>query len=157
MQNIVIRAIGKLAEDWNQQAIHRYSRLISQFAKLDVVELQEGQKGSKKPDISLTRSNEARELFKSIPKSAYIIALDEQGKELNSFEFAKKIGEINDSGRPIAFLLGGSWGLDEEVRQKADLTLSFGPMTFPHALARIILLEQIYRAFMILGGRTYQK
>lgn len=157
MQNIVIRAIGKLNEDWHQQAIHRYSKLISQFAKLDIVELQEGQKGAKKPDIQLTRTHEALELDKGIPKNSYLIALDETGRELTSSDFSKKLGQLADSGKNVVFLLGGSWGLDESVRQKADLTLSLGHMTYPHALARIVLLEQIYRAFMILGGRTYHK
>jgi 23S rRNA (pseudouridine1915-N3)-methyltransferase len=157
MKNLIIRAIGKPTDSWQREAIHMYVERLRPFTDLTVVELPEGHGGSAKPNESKTKEIEAISLLKGIPKDAFIVALDETGKSLTSPALSKKMAEWSDGGRTIAFLIGGSWGLHESVLKQANVTLSFGPMTLPHNLARIVLLEQIYRAAMIQSGKTYHK
>jgi 23S rRNA (pseudouridine1915-N3)-methyltransferase len=152
-----IRCVGKPSESWHQQAIHSYEERLAPFAHLETVELQEGHKNSAKPDIAKTKAIEAESLLKGIPKDAWVVALDETGKELDSPTLAKSIAEWTEGGRTVVFLIGGSWGLDASVKERANAVLSFGKITLPHALARIILLEQLYRAAMINAGKTYHK
>lgn len=157
MLRILVRSIGKASSDWHQQAIHSYFVQLRPFASIELLELPEGHKKSAKPNVSQAVATEGRSLLKGIPLNAFVVALDERGKTLDAPGFSKKIGEWGEGGRPIVFLIGGSWGLSDEVRERADVLLSFSPMTFPHALARIMLLEQIYRAVMIRNGKTYHK
>lgn len=157
MLKITIRAIGRLAEKWQREAVEMYEERLQPFCRLTIVELPEGHGGSAKPDISKTQSEEKRSLERGIPADAYVIALDERGKSLDSATFAKTVGQQIDEGREIIFLIGGSWGLDKELRLRADLVLSLGAMTFPHGIARVLLMEQLYRAMMIKGGREYHK
>lgn len=157
MFRLYIRAIGAPSEDWHQQAIHSYEKRLKPYALLDTLELPEGHGKTAKPDLAKTRSTEARSLLKNLPAGAVVIALDETGKELTSPDFAKELERRGGSGQPVVFLIGGSWGLDPSVRDRADLVLSLGKITLPHALARVVLLEQLYRATTILGGKTYHK
>ena len=158
MKNLVIRAIGKLPEPWHREAVHTYEERLGAFGGIEIIELPEGHGGSAKPDEEKTRSIEAISLLKNLPENAFVVALDETGKALSSHDLAKKVETWSDQGRrTLVFLIGGSWGLSEEVRKRADAILSFGPMTLPHAIARILLVEQLYRAKMILAGKTYHK
>jgi len=157
MSRMIIRTIGKLGSDWPKTAAQDYAARLSPFATLDLVELPEGHDGSAKPDLVRTRATEAESLLKGIPAEAFVIVLDEIGKQLSSQAFAESLTDWTSGGQNICFLLGGSWGLDERVRERADVILSFGKMTFPHALARVMLLEQLYRAIMIRSGKTYHK
>lgn len=157
MQRVIIRAIGKLGAGWPREAAADFLERIRPFATVDIIELPEGHDGSAKPDLVRTRQAEAISLLKGIPESAFVIALDETGKNSSSTEFSDRVGTWSEGGRPVVFLIGGSWGLDQSARERADAILSFGKMTFPHALARVMLLEQLYRAAMIQSGKTYHK
>ena len=156
MKNLVIRAIGRLPEPWQKEAIHSYKKRLEAFGGIEIIELSEGHKGSAKPDIERVKKLESEELLKGIPENAMIVACDEHGKSLDSIDFSETLEAFGLSG-PVYFLIGGSWGFDEEVKKRANLTISFGKMVFPHGLVRIMLIEQIYRAKMIAGGREYHK
>tara|TARA_R100001129_G_scaffold125632_1_gene87994 strand:- start:8851 stop:9333 length:483 start_codon:yes stop_codon:yes gene_type:complete len=104
------------------------------------------------------KSEEAAELEKNLPKGAFLVLLDERGKTLDSVEFAERLGQIRDDGqRDIVLAIGGPDGFDKDLRQRADLTISFGRMTWPHQLVRIMLAEQLYRAVTILSGHPYHR
>ena len=148
--NISIICIGKLKESFWQDSSNEYLKRLSRFAKIDIVELPE----SKIDDIH----EESKTIIAHIPKSSYIIALDLHGHTLSSESFAKKIQGITLEGiSHICFIIGGSNGYDDEVRKAADYRLSFSDFTFPHQLMRVILLEQIYRAFKINANEKYHK
>ncbi|MDO8583935.1 MAG: 23S rRNA (pseudouridine(1915)-N(3))-methyltransferase RlmH [bacterium] len=157
MHHFIFRVIGSAQESWHREAIASYTERLKPFAKVEMIELEEGHGGSAKPDEEKTRKKEAEALLKSLPSDAAIVALDETGKNLGSREIANWINDRSTSGSPIVFLIGGSWGLDKAVRERADLILSFGKQTLPHLLARIVLLEQLYRAETIIKGKTYHK
>lgn len=157
MHKTTLRVIGRAQESWHVEALESYLDRLSPFQKVDLIELPEGHGGSAKPDLAKTRKIEAESLLKGIPDGAFVVALDETGKRFDSPTFAKKLESWTEGGRPVVFLIGGSWGLDTSVRDRADVVLSLGEMTLPHLLARIVLLEQLYRAESILNGKTYHK
>ncbi len=157
MKKLIIRAIGRVPEKWHQEAVEMYAERLRPMNPVEIVELPEGHGGSLKPDVEKTKGNEAESLLKGISKDAWVVALDESGKSLASTVFAEKLQEWTADGRTVVFLIGGSWGLGAEVKARANTTLSLGSMTLPHALARIVLLEQLYRAEMIRSGKTYHK
>jgi 23S rRNA (pseudouridine1915-N3)-methyltransferase len=156
MKNLVIRAIGRLPEPWQREAIHMYEKRINAFGGISIIELPEGHKGISKPDLARAKKTEANHLLKGIPDGAFIVALDEQGTSRASNAFAKHLAQWTRNGN-VTFLIGDSWGLDASVRNHADAVLSFGPMTLPHGLARIVLVEQLYRAKMIEAKRIYHQ
>lgn len=155
MQKIRIRTIGRLSESWAKQAQQDYLKRLSPYSSVEVVELPEGHKGSLKLDIERTKIIESVSLLKGIAKDDFVIALDETGTQYSSPHFAEKI--FTTSHKEITFLIGGSWGLNTRILQEAHIVISFGKQTLPHALARIVLLEQIYRATLIQSGKTYHK
>ncbi len=156
MKNVYIRTIGRLPEPWQREAESMYSARLKPFTKLEIVELPEGQKGSAKPNAEATKKAEAASLLRGVRDDAVVVALDETGTEMNSVAFSKNLSEWSGR-RPVIFLIGGSWGLHQDVKKRANVSLSFGIMTLPHGLARIVLLEQLYRACMIEAGKTYHK
>ncbi len=148
--NIHIVCIGKLKEKYWQDAAAEYIKRLSRFCKLSVTELSESKSDSKE--------EESEEILGRIPKGSYVIALDVGGKRLRSEGFAEKISELALNGSSdICFIIGGSNGFDDRVRKTADMRLSFSDFTFPHQLMRVILLEQIYRAFKIINNEKYHK
>lgn len=148
--NISILCIGKLKEKYWQDASAEYLKRLSRFAKMSVIELSESKSDNK--------AEESLDILSHIPKSSYVIALDVGGKRFSSEGFAEKISKLNVDGvSDICFIIGGSNGFDDNVRGAADLRLSFSDFTFPHQLMRVILLEQIYRAFKINAGEKYHK
>ena len=148
--NITIVCVGKLKEEYWRAAAGEYVKRLGRFAKIKITELSE----SKSDNID----EESSAIVAHIPKGAYVIALDVKGKEMTSEGLAGKIKELGLSSRPdICFIIGGSCGYNDEVRNLADLKLSFSKFTFPHQLMRVILLEQIYRAFKINAGEKYHK
>lgn len=155
MKKIHIRVIGKLSESWAKQAQLDYLKRLSPYSSVEVIELPEGHKGSLKLDIERTKIIESVSLLKGISKDDFVIALDETGTQYSSPHFAEKI--FDTSHKEITFLIGGSWGLNARILQEAHIVISFGKQTMPHALARIVLLEQIYRATLIQSGKTYHK
>lgn len=153
-----IRSIGTPQEPWQKEAEALYIKRLSAFSQLTVSVGKEGQQGSSKPDIEKVKDRESEELLKVIPKGAYVVALDEHAKTHNSTTFSKALEHWSESGaRPVVFLIGGSWGLSQMVKDRADLLLSLSPLTMPHQLAKIVLLEQLYRACTIMNNKEYHK
>lgn len=145
MQKIYFVVVGKIKESFYREAVAEYQKRLSRFAKLEIKELSEG------VDIEA----EAGDILRSC--KGYTIALAIEGKKLSSEKLAEKIQTLTDAGKEITFIIGSSCGLSDKVKQKADFLLSFSDMTFPHQLMRVILAEQVYRAFMLNAGATYHK
>lgn len=157
--NITIICVGKLKEKYLKEAVLEYSKRLSRFVKLDIVELPD----CKIPDnASFAQEKEVLQkegdlILSKIKPNSYIIAMCIEGKQLSSTEFAKKVEDISMISGNIVFIIGGSLGLCEKVKKSASLQLSFGNITLPHQLMRVILLEQIYRGYKIINNETYHK
>ncbi len=149
---IKIICIGKIKEKYLVDAIKDYKKRLKKYTKVNVVELENVTKNS-----SSDLEKEKKEIQKHIDKKDYVITLEIDGKELTSIEFAKKIEETIMINSNITFIIGGSDGLHEDIKKRSNFPLSFSKMTFPHQLFRVILLEQIYRAFKIINNETYHK
>ena len=145
MQKINIVCVGKIKEKFYSDAALEYLKRLSRFAKVEIREIAECR----------TLEEEATQILKAA--KGKIVALCIEGKKYSSEGLADYIKELTDTGCESTFIIGSSCGLSDEVKRKADLKLSFSDMTFPHQLMRVILLEQIYRAFMINGGGEYHK
>lgn len=145
MQKINIICTGKIKEEYLRSAISEYLKRLSRFAKVEIKELPEGK----------SLRAEAEPVLRSA--RGYKIALCVEGENLSSESFAKKMKSLSDAGVEISFIIGSSCGLDDSVKESCDYKLSFSKMTFPHQLMRVILLEQVYRAFMINSGSEYHK
>ncbi|TCK93176.1 23S rRNA (pseudouridine1915-N3)-methyltransferase [Natranaerovirga hydrolytica] len=157
---ITVLTVGKLKEKYLKQAIEEYSKRLSRYAKLQIIEVAD----EKAPDnMSLSeeeqvKKKEGEKLNKYIKDNSYIVALAIEGKQLTSEAFAKTIEDLGVSGKSnITFIIGGSLGLSEDILKKADRLLSFSKMTFPHQLMRVFLLEQLYRAYRINNNEPYHK
>ena len=158
--NITVIALGKLKEKYLRDAIDEYAKRISAYGKLDIVELTPIRLSDNpsQTEISNALSKEAEEIKKKIPNGSYTFALCIEGKELSSEKFADTINNAILNGKSnIVFIIGSSFGMSEEIKKMADYRLSFSPMTFPHQLMRVMLLEQIYRAFQINNNGKYHK
>lgn len=158
--NIKVVTVGKIKEKYINMGIDEFSKRLKVYCKLNIIEVQDEatpDKASEKEE-DLIRKKEGEKIIGKIPKNSYIIALAIDGKQLASEGLAKKIdGLAIDGISDITFIIGGSLGLDDEVLKLADYKLSFSKMTFPHQLMRLILLEQVYRAFRIMKGEPYHK
>ena len=159
--NLEIICIGKLKEKYWQDAADEYLKRLGRFAKVTVTELPEERlRGSSPADEAAVISAEGASILAKLapgPQS-FIIALAVGGKRLSSEGLAEKIASLTLEGKSrIAFVIGGSLGLSADVLKAADMQLSFSDFTFPHQLMRVILLEQVYRAFKINAGETYHK
>ncbi len=145
MQKIYFVVVGKIKESFYRDAVAEYAKRLSRFVKLEIKEIAEGAN----PEA------EAGDILRAC--KGYTVALAVEGEKLSSEKLAKKIQKLSDEGKDITFIIGSSCGLSDEVKNKADYKLSFSDMTFPHQLMRVILAEQVYRAFMINAGSTYHK
>ena len=158
--NIHLLTVGNLKEGYLRDAQREYLKRLSRFCRVQVAEVQEekaDEKGSEALDEQV-RKKEGERLLKALPKNAYTIAMTIDGESPDSEHFAGKLDKLMLDGKSdIAFIIGGSTGVSKEIEKNADLKLSLSKMTFPHQQARIILLEQIYRAFKIIRGETYHK
>ncbi|MBO5376166.1 MAG: 23S rRNA (pseudouridine(1915)-N(3))-methyltransferase RlmH [Bacilli bacterium] len=150
---IKIICLGKIKEDYLIKGIEEYKKRISKYQNIEIYELQDENTSDKK----VTLKKEKERILKIINPKDYIITLEIEGKELTSEEFAKKIDEIFIINSNITFIIGGSFGLDDEIKNLSKMKLSFSKMTFPHQLFRLVLLEQIYRAFKINNNEEYHK
>lgn len=152
--------IGKLKERFYSDAAAEFTKRLSKFCDLETLELPD-EKVPEHPspaDIERVKQIECRRILDKLTQGEFVVALDPRGKQLSSEEFAKRISECMLTGKSrIVFIIGGSHGLTQEVRQRADLVLSFSSMVFSHQVFRIMLLEQIYRAFKIINGEPYHK
>lgn len=145
MQKIYFVVVGKIKEDFYTDAVVEYVKRLSRFAKVEIKELPEGVNPEGEADSILCACK------------GYVIALAVEGEKISSEKLAAKLKKLTDSGKEITFVIGSSCGLADRVKQAADYRLSFSDMTFPHQLMRVILAEQVYRAFMINAGSTYHK
>ena len=159
MLNIRIICIGKFKEKYWEAASAEYMKRLGAYCNVSVVELKEERLPSNPSaaDEQGVIEAEGKAILDKIAKGDYVIAMDIRGKELSSEELAEKIKGIAFTHSSIDFIIGGSLGLSEEVKRRADLRFSFGKITLPHQLARVVLLEQIYRAFKINAGEAYHK
>lgn len=157
---IRIVSVGKIKEKYLRDGIAEYSKRLSRYCKLEIIELKDEKtkENSSAKEDELVKQTEGDRILKSIPEDSFVIALAIDGKMLDSVELSKKINELGLRGiSNITFVIGGSLGLDDRVLKKADFKLSFSPMTFPHQLMRMILLEQIYRSYRIINNEPYHK
>lgn len=145
MQKITFAVVGKIKEAFYRDAVVEYAKRLSRFVKLEIKELAEG------------ANPEAEEADILRACKGYVIALCVEGEKLSSEGLAKTIKKRTDEGKDITFVIGSSCGLSDGVKRAADYRLSFSDMTFPHQLMRVILAEQVYRAFMINSGSAYHK
>ena len=150
---IKIICLGKVKEQYFLDAINEYKKRISKFHPIEIIELEDVGITDKK--VALKKEEE--KLLKVINTKEYIVTLEIEGKELDSVTFAEKINDIFISNSNITFIIGGSYGLSDNIKGLSNFKLSFSKMTFPHQLFRVILLEQIYRAFKIINNEEYHK
>lgn len=149
---IRIICVGKIKENYFKEAILEYKKRLSKYTKIEILEIPDYDL-----DIKSTIRKEGELILKVMNNSDYNIVMDINGKEFDSISLSKKINEIFLSKSTITFIIGGSYGIDDIVKDKCDLKLSFSKLTFPHQLFRVILLEQIYRSFKILNNEEYHK
>lgn len=157
---ITVIAVGKIKEKYLKDALAEYSKRLSRYCKLEIIEVAD----EKTPDQAskaaedLIRAKEGERILKHIRDDMYVITLEIGGKMLTSEEFADKIETLGVQGKSsIVFVIGGSIGLGKEVLKRSDFALSFSKMTFPHQLMRVVLLEQVYRGYRIMNGEPYHK
>ena len=150
---IKIITVGSLKEKYLKDAIEEYSKRLKKYTNLEIIEVKDEGLVNEQKAIEL----EAEKIKKYISERDYIITLEIEGKEYTSTEFAKKIEQIQIENSNIVFIIGGSYGISEDIKEKARLHLSFSKMTFPHQLFRVMLLEQIYRAYKIMNNEKYHK
>lgn len=150
---IKIIAIGSIKEKYLKDAIAEYQKRLQKYTSLEIIEL----KDESFDNIDKTLNKEAEKIKKHISEKDYIITLEIEGKQLDSVEFSKKLENIQLETSNITFIIGGSYGLSNEIKEMSNYHLSISKMTFPHQLFRVILLEQIYRAFKIKNNESYHK
>jgi len=150
-----ILCMGKTKERFVQEGIAKYTRYIRPYADIELKELREEKIGELR-DAPLVRKKEAERIFKTAPASAHLVSLDERGVEFTSHEFALFLNKQLESGiREMAFIVGGAMGLDESVTERSHTVMALSRWTLTHEMARLVLLEQLYRAFTIIKWKTY--
>ncbi|TCT12952.1 23S rRNA (pseudouridine1915-N3)-methyltransferase [Natranaerovirga pectinivora] len=157
---ITLLCVGKLKEKYLKQGIDEYSKRLSRYCKLEIIEVadEKAPENMSASEEEQVKGKEGEKLSKYIKENTYVIALAIDGKQLSSEELADKISELGVRGNShIVFIIGGSLGLSDEILKNAHQKLSFSKMTFPHQLMRMILLEQVYRGFRIINGEPYHK
>lgn len=157
---ITLITVGKIKEKYLRDAIAEYSKRLSRYCKLEIIEVADEKTHDHASDVveNTIRDKEAERIMKYVKEDAYVITLEINGKLLSSEELSAKINQLGIQGTShIIFIIGGSIGLGKEVLARSDYALSFSKMTFPHQLMRVILLEQIYRSYRIINGEPYHK
>ena len=160
MQRVTVLCVGKLKEKFYTDAAAEYVKRLQRYCKLDVVELPEYRlpEEPSPAEIQKALQTEGAAIRERLPRGGAVVALCIEGKPCSSEELSRRIIDFGVQGKTqITFLIGGSVGLDESIKKQADWRLSMSPMTFPHHMARIMLLEQIYRAYQIAAGTIYHK
>lgn len=150
---IKILCVGKIKEKYLKDAIIEYQKRISKYTKLEIIEVED----IFEQNISDIKKKEATLLEKYISPKDYVITLEIDGKQLDSIELSKKMSDILIINSNIVFIIGGSYGIDMRIKQRSNYALSFSKLTFPHQLFRVLLLEQVYRAYKILNNESYHK
>lgn len=149
---IKIITVGKIKEKYLVDAIKEYEKRISKYTKLKIIEVID-----ENYDYSKTLLKEKESILKYIDEKDYVVALTIEGENIDSIEFSKRINDMLIYNSNICFIIGGSYGLHNDIKNRSNFNLSFSKMTFPHQLFRVMLLEQIYRAFKIINNETYHK
>lgn len=159
MLNINIVCIGKIKEHYLKSAIEEYSKRLSKYCKLNILELPDEKIPDRlNPSLSLEiKSKESNNILSHLKKDSYLIALDLTGTEYSSEDFSKDIERISMGNSSITFIIGGSLGMTDSLLNICNKKICFSKMTFPHQLIRLFLLEQIFRAFKISNGETYHR
>lgn len=156
MIKVNVVAVGKVKEKYFSDGIAEYAKRLSRFCEFKIIEVEEENfKKAESGDISVIKEREGERILPHLKGRVFAMAIE--GKRRSSEEFARLIQTAADSVGIMTFVVGGSYGLSEAVKSRADGLLSFSEMTFPHTLFRLMLTEQIYRAFTILGGSAYHK
>ena len=150
---IKIITVGSLKEQYLKDAINEYLKRIRKYTNIEIIEVKDEGLVEKEKALKL----EEEKIIKNIQEKDYIITLEIEGKELDSIEFANKIDKIQQEYSNITFIIGGSYGLSNLIKEKSNYHLSFSKMTFPHQLFRVLLLEQIYRSYKINNNESYHK
>lgn len=150
---IKIICVGKIKEKFFKEAIEEYKKRLSKYTKINIIEVEDINLNNEE----LIKQKESELILKHIDKKDYIITLEIEGKQLTSIELSKKIEELETTNPNITFIIGGSYGISKEIKELSNFKLSFSKLTFPHQLFRVILLEQIYRAYKIKNNETYHK
>lgn len=157
---ITVLTVGKVKEKFYRQALEEFEKRLSRYCKLEIIEVQDEKtpdRASETEEMQI-KEKEGQRLLKYIKEDAWVCALAIEGKMLDSVELSQKMEQLGIARTShMIFVIGGSLGLAEEVLKRADFKLSFSKMTFPHQLMRVILLEQIYRAYRIMQGEPYHK
>ena len=160
MFTVTLLTVGKLKEKFYMAAVEEYAKRLSAYCKFRLVELPESRLPEEpRPSGSAAGlAAEAEKILAAVPKGAWFCVLTPEGTELSSEALADKLRSVKNEGKSAAcFLIGSSFGMDPSVKRRADYRLSFGPMTFPHHLMRVMALEQLYRAESIQAGTKYHK
>ncbi|MDD6762624.1 MAG: 23S rRNA (pseudouridine(1915)-N(3))-methyltransferase RlmH [Clostridiales bacterium] len=157
--HISIICVGKISERFYTDAVKEYAKRMSRFADFEVIEVADEKipANASEKEIEQIKIKEGKKILSKLKPQSCIISLCIEGKTLDSIELANTISEACQRTSHISFIIGGSCGLSDEVKERSDLRLSFGRMTLPHQLMRVVLSEQIYRAFMINSGAAYHK
>ncbi|MBR5536212.1 MAG: 23S rRNA (pseudouridine(1915)-N(3))-methyltransferase RlmH [Clostridia bacterium] len=159
MPSVTVISVGKIKEKFIKDALGEYEKRLSRFAKIKSVEIPDRpipDNASPSEELAVL-VKEGQDILSKVNKGDFVIAMCIEGKKLSSVDFAKKIEGAYMSASSITFIIGGSLGLSEEVKARADFKMSMSDMTFPHNLARLMLTEQIYRAFKINANESYHK
>ena len=159
MIKVTIIALGRLKEKYLTEAVKEYQKRLSRYCSLDILELEPVKLADNpsETEINSALEKECETILKKIPTGSKIIPLCVEGKAMSSPDFAGEINKSVNMGKSITFIIGSSHGLSERIKKIGDLRLSVSEMTFPHQLFRVMLLEQIYRAFKIIEGSAYHK
>lgn len=149
---IKIICVGKIKEKYYTDAVNEYIKRLSKYTKINLIEVKD-----EDFDINKTLTKEKDSILKYIEDKDYVITMEIEGNELDSISLAKHIDNIQNNYSNITFIIGGSYGLHDDIKNRSNYKLSFSKLTFPHQLFRVILLEQIYRSFKINNNETYHK
>lgn len=158
--NIDIIVVGSIKEKYYTDAIKEYQKRLRPYANVEIIEVDEYKipNNASDQEIKIGMDKEMESILSKVKDKSYLISLAIEGKQISSEDFADKFMDLQVNGYPdVAFIIGGSYGMSEEIKRKSDMKLSFSKMTYPHQLMRVILLEQIYRAFRIIRNEPYHK
>lgn len=157
--NINIICAGKIKEKYFTDAVNEYAKRLSRFVKLNIIEVPDEKipENASEKEMETVKNKEGERILSKLPPSSFIVTMCIEGKELSSVDLARKIADISMTSSSISFIIGGSLGLSDEVKARSQLRLSFGRMTLPHQLMRVVLAEQLYRAFKINNNESYHK
>ena len=156
---ITVIGVGKIKEKYFTSAIAEYAKRLSRFTQFEIIEIPDEKipENASQKEIEQIKNKEGKGILSKIKENSYLVALCIEGTELSSEELAQKIEQISMQSSHITFVIGGSLGLCDDIKKSAKLQLSFGKMTLPHQLMRVVLSEQIYRAFKINNNESYHK